>query len=84
MVDSALLGETAARCMESMDAIEQVDGGAIDAVMIIVVARDEGDTLMHAQVFSSERAAWKQMGLIHTGLEVLTTGERGNHGEADE
>lgn len=77
MVDSALLGETAARCMEVMDTVECVDGGEIEAVMIIVLAKNSEDTISYAQVFCSEKKAWKQMGIIHTGLDAIETGERG-------
>lgn len=76
MVDSALLGETAARCMETMDAVDCVDGGEIEAVTIIVIARNAEDSLTYAQVFSSEKKAWKQLGIIHAGLDAVETGER--------
>lgn len=75
MIDSTVLGETAARCMESLDNHEALDGGAIEAVLIVVVARDEADTGTWTRVYSSRNRYFEQRGLIAVANDCIMEGE---------
>jgi hypothetical protein len=71
-VDTTLLGETAARCMESLD--EKFDNEAVElyAVGIVVVCARDDETW--TRTFCSTEIHFEQLGLFQLALDVARTG----------
>lgn len=76
MIDTSTLGTTAARCMEELDKMEELDGGQVIASAVVVVAEDENGTMTVTRTFCSEGTHYRQLGLLHAGLEVVESGLR--------
>jgi hypothetical protein len=76
MIDSQLLGETAAKCMEYLDEHEGLDGGEIHAVLIIVVAENADRDTTFTRTFCSKTMYYEQLGLAGAGLECVKDGFR--------
>lgn len=76
IIDTVLLGETAAKCMEYMDESEHLDGGHIVAVAIVVVAENASESQTFTRTFSSETMYYKQVGLMQAGIECVRDGFR--------
>lgn len=71
-IDTTLLGETAARCMESLDDKFTVEEGELYAVGIVVVcARDDATW---TRTFCSTEIHFEQLGLFQLALDVARTG----------
>ena len=76
MIDTTLLGETAANCMDSLENHEDLDGGKIVAVGIIVIAEDEAGSKTFTRIYASENRHYNQIGLFTAGLNVVERGWR--------
>jgi hypothetical protein len=76
MIDSQLLGQTAARCMEYLDDHEALDGGELVAVGIVVLAQNSEGTVTYTRTFSSEDMYYRQIGLYQAGIECVRDGYR--------
>lgn len=84
MIDTQLLGETAARCMEDMDEAEHLDGGKLISVGITVIAEGpEGDSTF-VKIYTSETMHYRQMGLYQAGLDCVKSGTRYSVGPDDD
>lgn len=75
MIDTQLLGETAAKCMEDLDESEALHGGEVLAVGIVVVIQTRDDTSA-TRTYSSERVYYRQHGLFQAGLHCVESGQR--------
>jgi hypothetical protein len=69
-VDSALLGQTAAKCMEAVDGIS----GELLAVGIVVVI-DTGDDETLTRTYSSRTIHFENLGLFEAACDVVRHGE---------
>lgn len=82
MIDSKMLGETAARCMEYMDDSEDLDEGEVLAVAIVVIAQNKGGDMTMNRTFCSDTTYYRQLGILEVGLECVKDGYR--HAAPDE
>lgn len=74
MIDTTLLGETAAKCMEYMDEAPALDGGEIVSCAIVVIAQSEDKTSTFTRTFCSDEVHYRQIGIFTVGLECVSSG----------
>lgn len=73
-VDTHLLGETTAECMDSIDADYGSEDGELVAVGIIAVIEQDDQTF--TRIYTSRRTYFEQLGLYSAALECVRTGDR--------
>lgn len=76
MIDSTLLGQTAARLMESLDLDGKFDGGKLISVAIVAIAQDEPGETTYTRFFCSDDVFYQQVGILEAGLIALKEGWR--------
>lgn len=76
MIDTTLLGQQAARCMESLEEHDAMDGGKLVAVGIIVAAENAEGDMTITRTFCSDTTYYRQLGLFEAGLDCLKSGYR--------
>lgn len=74
MIDTTLLGQTAAKCMEYMDENEQMDGSTLISVGLIVIAESSDGETTFTRTFCSDERHYHQVGLMHMGMTCVLDG----------
>lgn len=74
MIDSTLLGETAAKCMGYLDDTVGLDGGTVLSVGIVVVAQNEAGDQTFTRTFCSDLVHYHQVGLFSEASKVVSEG----------
>lgn len=80
-IDSTLLGETAAKCMDSVSEMHWAGEGKIIACGIVVVVESEDESQTYMRTFCSERIHHHQVGLFRAGLMTIEEGFQPDEGE---
>lgn len=85
MIDTTLLGETAAKCMDSLDNLNDPDleDGALIACAIVCVVRDKEDSISFTRTYCSDDIHYRQVGIMAAGLNVVTNGSKPDDVEDD-
>ncbi len=84
MIDTQLLGQTAAKCMDSLEGVGGLDEGRLTAVAIIVICEDAEGGQTFTRTYMSDTHYYKQLGIIYAGLECLQDGTRFDPDDADD
>jgi hypothetical protein len=80
-IDTTLLGETAARCMESLDEKFEHEDAELRAVGIVVVTGRDAETW--TRTFCSTEIHFEQLGLFTLAVDVVRDGvSPGEDGDA--
>lgn len=75
-IETQLLGETAAKCMDYLESHEALDEGQILGVGIVVVAQTADGETSFTRTFCSETTFYKQVGLFDAAQDCVRQGWR--------